>query len=75
MSPHFILGLVFSILGTVVMLTLVIFAVLFIIGLFRGWKRDSGRRQASAETQRRRHGGRTVLERPWPRVSGDPDPE
>lgn len=75
MSPHFILGLVFSILGTVVMLALVIFAVLFIIGLFRGWKRDSGRRQASAETQRRRHGGKTVLEWPWPRAAGGPDPE
>jgi hypothetical protein len=75
MNSALIIGVVFGILGIVLMVFLVIVAVVFIIGLFQGWKKGSRRRQANAEAQRRRHGGRTVLEWPWPRVSGDPDPE
>lgn len=75
MDPYLILGLVFGILGIVLVVFLVIVAVLFIIGLFQGWNKNSKKRQANAEAQRRRHGGKTVLEWPWPRVTGEPDTE
>lgn len=75
MDFYLILGLVFGILGIVLVIFLVIVSVLFIIGLLRGWNKSSSRRQANAEAQRQRHGGRTVLEWPWPRAPGGPDPE
>lgn len=75
MNPHLILGLVFGILGIVVMIGLVILCVVFIIWLFHGWKKQSGQRGANAEAQRRRHGGKTVLEWPWPKAIGEPDEE
>lgn len=75
MNSALVIGVVFGILGIVLIIFLVIVAVLFIIGLFRGWNKQSQERQANAEAQRQRHGGRTVLEWPWPRASGGPDPE
>ncbi len=75
MDPYLILGLVFGIFGIILVVVLTIVAILFIIGLLQGWKRGSKRRQANAEAQRQRHGGRTVLEWPWPRADGTPDPE
>lgn len=75
MNSALIIGVVFGILGIVLMVFLVIVAVLFIICLFRGWNRQSGERQANAEAQRQRHGGKTVLEWPWPRAAGESDPE
>ena len=75
MNFYLILGLVFGILGIVLMVFLVIISVLFIIGLFQGWNKSSKQRQANAEAQRRRHGGKTVLEWPWPRAIGSTDPE
>ena len=54
MNSALIIGVVFGILGIVLMVFLVIVAVVFIIGLFQGWKKGSRRRQANAEAQRRR---------------------
>ncbi len=54
MNFYLILGLVFGILGIVLMVFLVIISVLFIIGLFQGWNKSSKQRQANAEAQRRR---------------------
>lgn len=75
MNGYLILGLVFGIGGIVLVIALIVIAVLFIIGLFQGWNKGKRRRQANAEAQRRRHGGKTVLEWPWPRATGGPDPE
>lgn len=75
MDPYLILGMVFGIFGMVLMLFLVIVCVVFIIGLFQGWKKGAKERQANAEAQRRRHNGEAVLEWPWPRVEGSPDAE
>ena len=49
MNFYLILGLVFGILGIVLMVFLVIISVLFIIGLFQGWNKSSKQRQANAE--------------------------
>ena len=75
MDPYLVLGLVFGIFGIVLVIALVIISVVFIIGMFQGWNKQSRERGANAEAQRQRHGGRTVLEWPWPRVSGPADPE
>lgn len=75
MNSALIIGVVFGILGIAVVIGLAIICVAFIVGLFQGWKKQSGERGANAEEQRRRHGGRTVLEWPWPRAIGSPDPE
>lgn len=75
MNSALIIGLVFGILGIVLVIFLFVVAILFIVSLFKGWNKQSRRRQANAETQRQRHGGKTVLEWPWPRAIGEPDPE
>ena len=75
MDSALIIGVVFGVLGIVVVIALVIIAVLFIIGLLQGWKKQSGERRANAEAQRQRHGGKTVLEWEGPRAPGDADPE
>ena len=71
MNSALVLGVVFGVLG----IALIIISVLFIIGLFQGWKKQSGERCRNAEAQRQRHGGKTVLEWPWPRAAGSPDAE
>lgn len=75
MNSALIIGLVFGILGIVLVIFLFVVAILFIVSLFKGWNKQSRRRQANAEAQRQRHGGKTVLEWPWPRAVGGPDPE
>lgn len=75
MNPYLILGAVFGILGIAAVIGLAVICAVFIIGLFRGWKKQSGQRGVNAEAQRRRHGGRTVLEWPWPKAAGAPDEE
>ena len=75
MNSALIIGVVFGILGIALVILLPIVAIVFIIALFRGWKKQSGERRASAEAQRQRHGGQTVLEWPWPRAAGAPDAE
>ena len=69
------IGVVFGVLGIELVIFLVIISVVFIIALFWGWNKQSGERRASAEAQRQRHGGKTVLEWPWPRAVGPADPE
>ena len=75
MNSALVLGVVFGVLGIVVVIALIIISVLFIIGLFQGWKKQSGERCRNAEAQRQRHGGKTVLEWPWPRAACSPDAE
>ena len=62
MNSALIIGVVFGILGIALVILLPIVAIVFIIALFRGWNKQSGERRASAEAQRQRHGGQTVLE-------------
>lgn len=75
MNSALIIGLVFGILGILLMIGLAVGAVAFIVWFVRSWDKEKRRRQAGAEAQRRRHGGRTVLEWTGPRDQGPPDGE
>ena len=75
MDFYLILGLVFGILGIVLMIALVIGCGAFIIWFIRSWDKAKKQRQVNAETQRRQHNGQSVLEWVGPRAIGNPDPE
>lgn len=75
MSSALIIGLVFGILGILLMIALVVGAIAFIIWFVKSWDKEKRRRQVNAEAQRQRHGGRTVLEWTGPRDQGPPDAE
>ena len=75
MDSALILGLVFGILGIVLMIALVVGSIAFMIWFVKSWNKEKRRRQAHAEAQRQRHGGRTVLEWGGPRDQGAPDGE
>ena len=53
----------------------IIFFIVFVVWFTKLWNTGMKQRQASAEEQRKRHSGQTVLEWDRPRAQGEPDGE
>ncbi len=70
-----ILGIVFSVLGTVLMAVLIVGSIAFSCWFIRSWNREKRLRQEEADAHRMRHGGQAVLEWTGPRAAGEPDSE